>query len=109
MSQLDKLESAITTLADLKSNGYEDVVNTELESLLDAVLPHEVIPMQVYYLITLDEIGLTNREIANRIGVSVRTIQRWWAGRSISLKNYAKLSRLYSKAIGVKQGHINSI
>jgi len=36
MSQLDKLESAITTLADLKSNGYEGVVNFELRHLLDA-------------------------------------------------------------------------
>lgn len=41
------------------------------------------------------EEAMTQEEIAQEVGVSVRTVSRWWTGRSVpSKKHLTKLTRL---------------
>ena len=45
-------------------------------------------------LIELDKFGMTNKELAEKLGVNRDTVSNWWGGTSPTRKNRFKLNRL---------------
>jgi len=55
------------------------------------------------------ELGWTNEQIADYCGLSVRTIQRWWAGSIPHPKHYYRLASCYESHLKKSAAIANAI